>query len=112
TRVAHPPDGRGDIEARGRRVSPDQAIDIRERFAHARIAARSSPGADLAPDQPREVRATAQTEPSRRPVESGEQALLHGHKDLRHRLEYIRISTAPCRAGDRSARARSHRVAA
>src|SRR5437867_1276669 len=104
TRVPHPPDGRGDIEACGRRVPPDQAIDIRERFAHARIAARPGPGADLAPDQAREVRATAQTEPPRRPVESGEQAVLNGDKDLRHRLEYIRISTDPCRARGRSVR--------
>src|SRR2546427_13179077 len=103
TRVPHPPDGHGDIEASGRRVPPDQAIDIRERFAHARIAARPSPGADLAPDQPRKVRTAAQTEPARRAVESGEEAPLPGYKHLRDGLEDIPVSTDPRPAGDASA---------
>ena len=104
TRVPHPPDGRGDIEACRWRVPPDQAIDVRERFTHARIAPWAGRSANLTPDQARKVRAAAQAEPPRRAVESAEQALLHGHKDLRHWLEYIRISDDPCQSRGRSTR--------
>ncbi len=89
TRVAHLPDLRGPVKACRRRILPKEPLDIGDRAARLGIRAGARRLLEIAGGQTRDIRAAADPGAFGGAIEVAQELLIHGHKDLRHRLARI-----------------------